>query len=106
MAGAQERYDEIAERLAAERGVTPAQAFGMPALKAGGKMFAGLAGEEMTFKLGAGTPAHAEALALEGAHLFDPSGRDRPFKDWVQVPAAHGARWQEFAERAWEAAQA
>jgi hypothetical protein len=102
---AKERYDEIAERLAAEHGAMPSHAFGMPALKAGGAMFAGLAGEEMTFKLGAGTPEHAEAMALPGAHPFDPSGRDRPFKDWVQVPATHADRWQDLAEQAWRAAQ-
>jgi hypothetical protein len=30
----------------------------------------------------------AGALALDGAHLFNPRARDRPFKEWV-VTFAH-----------------
>ena len=45
-----------------------------------------------------------EALALEGAQLFDPSGQGKPFKQWVVVPAAHADRWESFAERALEPA--
>ncbi|GAB3598927.1 hypothetical protein GCM10027446_30210 [Angustibacter peucedani] len=44
-------------------------------------------------KLGAGTPAHAEALAVPGAALFDPSGKGRPMKDWVLLPAGEQDRW-------------
>ena len=44
--------------------------------------------------------AHAQALALAGAHLFDPSGKGRPFKEWVVVPPAHAAQWGQFAESA------
>ena len=44
--------------------------------------------------------AHAQALALAGAHLFDPSGKGRPFKEWVVVPPTHAAQWPQFAESA------
>ncbi len=53
----------------------------------------------MVFKL----PDAAErerALTLEGAQLFDPSGRGRPMKEWVQVPAAHAGEWPGLAELA------
>jgi len=53
----------------------------------------------MVFKLPDADQRDA-ALALDGAELFDPSGRGRPFKEWVQVPAAHEDRWPEFAEAA------
>ena len=53
----------------------------------------------MVFKL-EDTAAHADALALYGAHLFDPGGRGRPFKEWVVVPRAHVTRWQALAEAA------
>jgi len=40
-------------------------------------------------------------LALEGAELFDPSGKGR-VKEWVQVPAAHSAKWKKPAKAALE----
>jgi hypothetical protein len=72
----------------------------MPGLRAGGKVFAGLFGDAMVFKLGAGSGEHGAALGLSGAHLWDPSGRDRPFKDWVEVPSDHADRWPSLAEQA------
>ncbi len=53
----------------------------------------------MVFKL-PDAAAHAKALALDGSHLFDPSGKGRPFKEWVVVPNAHASRWPELAELA------
>lgn len=66
-------YEAIADDLSA---VTPTQRtkmMGMPSLKAHGKMFAGLWGANLVFKLSG--DSHAEALAIKGAHLFDPSGQ-------------------------------
>ena len=91
------RFAEIADELA-ERGVSVTKMFGMPSLKAGGKLFAGVYGDALTFKLGG--DAHATALALKGAELFDPSGRGRAMKEWVVVPSAYAKRWPEFAEAA------
>ncbi len=53
----------------------------------------------MVFKLTA-AERHAEALALDGAHLFDPSGEGRPFKQWVVVPVEHADCWESLAEHA------
>jgi hypothetical protein len=90
-------YEQVAEqvlgRAPAQRGVM----FGMPCLKLDGKAFAGFYQDSMVFKL-CGT-AHERALALEGAQLFNPSGR-MPMKDWVQVPARHSERWPAFADEA------
>jgi hypothetical protein len=73
---------------------------GMPAIKAGGKIVGGFSRSEgaMVFKL-PDEGARADALALEGAHLFDPAG-GRPVKEWVVVPVAHAERWPELAEQA------
>jgi len=73
---------------------------GMPCIKAGGKMVVGYESSgAMVFKLP--DPAeHEQALALDGAKLFDPSGKGRPFKEWVQVPAAHESEWPELAATA------
>jgi hypothetical protein len=90
-------YAAISARLA-ELGVESSTMFGMPALKLGGKAFAGLFGDAMVFKLEA--QAHADALALTGAELFDPSGMGRAMKAWVVLPPAHEPRWRSFADHA------
>ena len=95
-------YDEICDDLVARHPeVALGQMMGMPAIKADGKMIGGFASAEdaMVFKL----PDVAErekALGLEGAHLFDPSERGRPMKEWVAVPIAHAAEWPRLVERA------
>ena len=73
------------------------QMFGMPSLKIKGKAFAGLAGEDMVFKMA--NPEHDEALSLAGAHLFDPSGK-RPMKEWVVVPLEFHENWLRFGQAA------
>lgn len=82
-------------------GVRASTLFGEPALMdVEGKTFACLHGGELACRLGQGTRAHAEALGMGDAHLFDPSGTGRPMHDWVSLPAAHSARWAEFASAA------
>ena len=101
---AQARYDEICDDLAARNpGAQLSQMMGMPCVKADGKLIAGwVASEEaMVFKL-PDEQAHAAALGLEDAHLFDPGGRGRPFKEWVVVPPAHASEWQRLATQALE----
>lgn len=39
---------------------------------------------------------HYQALVLDGAKLFHPSG-NRPLKNWVQVPFQHFSKWEELA---------
>jgi len=97
---ARERYDELVDDLCARNDdVEPSQMMGMPCVKRSGKMVAGFTRGAMVFKL-PDPAAHAQALALDGAHLFDPSGKGQPFKEWVVVPAAHAAEWESFAELA------
>jgi hypothetical protein len=95
------RYDEIADDLAArDPNVELSQMMGMPCIKAGGKMVIGYASSgEMVFKL-PDAAEHEKALGLDGARLFDPSSRGRPFKEWVQVPAAHESKWPSLADTA------
>lgn len=92
-----ETYEAIAAALAGS-GAVSARMFGMPTLKVGGKAFAGYGDGYMTFKL-AGAE-HARALALPGAALFDPSGRGRPMKEWVEVPAVASGEWEALARAA------
>ena len=97
---ARERFDEIADDLVAQNSdVTVAQMMGMPALKKGGTLWVGFWKDEMVFKL-TDEAERERALALEGAHLFDPGERDRPMKEWVVVPQAHEREWPQLADRA------
>lgn len=90
-------YDAVAAELAGSSAATTGQMFGMPSLKHGTKAFAGFYQDAMIFKLTGA--AHAEALALPGARLFDPMG-GRPMKEWVAVPAEQSGRWIELAHAA------
>jgi hypothetical protein len=95
-------YEELCDDLLAHNAdLERTKMMGMPSLKRNGKLVAGFVeGEDaMVFKL-ADPDAQADALALEGAHLFDPGGRSRPFKEWVVVPPAHADRWPQLAEAA------
>jgi hypothetical protein len=98
---AQARYDEIVDDLLARHGdAERTKMMGMPSVKKNGKLALGLAGEgAMAFKL-EDPIAHGEALKLSGSHLFDPSGKGRPFKAWVVIPPEHADEWPGFAERA------
>lgn len=88
-------YIEAAESIS---GATQSQMFGKPCFKVGGKAFVAYFQDAMVFKLTG--DKHANALALEGAQLFDPSGKGRAMREWVQVPLAHKTLWPAFATAA------
>ena len=97
----QAEYEAVVSEMMATSPTTSGKMFGMPCLKnSDGKAFAGYFEGAMVFKLsGAG---HAEALALAGSRLFDPSERGRPMKEWVVVPVEHVSTWLEFARDAFD----
>ncbi|UTW66337.1 hypothetical protein KFE94_17055 [bacterium SCSIO 12643] len=74
------------------------QMFGKPCFKIGKKAFVCFFNDCMVFKLT--DQMHAEALSLDGAELFDPSGKNRPMKEWVQVPYDYKDEWLKFAHSA------
>ncbi len=65
----------------------------MPCVKRAGKVVFGLSRTGMVFKL-TDPGTHMRALALPGAHLFDPSGRGEVFRQWVVVPPAQDDEWE------------
>ncbi|MFG2794807.1 hypothetical protein [Streptomyces sp. NPDC048419] len=81
-----ELFDGIAADLA-RQGATAGAMFGKRALKIHGRVFACLKDDYLAFKLGDGTSAHAEALALAGAELFDPSGIIVPSRTGSPFPS-------------------
>jgi hypothetical protein len=92
-------FDELAEDLRTRHGgVATGTMFGCPSLNIQRKALACLYGDAMVFKLD-GTD-HAHALALPGAHLFEPM-EGRAMKAWVQVPPSQVAEWDDLAERAY-----
>jgi hypothetical protein len=119
-----DRYDDICDALTAwHDDVRRSKVFGMPCLKKSGRVIAGFPrrGSGMVFKL-TDPDAHARALALPGAHLFDPAaqppvrasgpvegvrgnrevpstpaGGRQPFKQWVVVPPDQAAEWEALA---------
>jgi len=92
-----ERWDQLAAELG-DPAIGRSRMMGRPILTHDGTMFACLNGDSVGFKLGAATPEHAGALAVPGAELFDPSGKGRPFKDWVSIPLEEAEQWLPFAE--------
>ena len=95
-----DEFNKLAESLK-EVGVTKSNMFGMPVLKLGRKPVAGLASDGINFKLAAEGNDSKAALALPGAHLFQPEmhGKKGPLmKQWVVVPFAHHEKYLDFAE--------
>lgn len=89
---AEAEFDRISEDLA-PRGVLPGALFGARSLTIDGTAFACFKGDQLAVRLGTDSEAYVMALDLDGAGMFDPSGKGRPFKDWVAVPATHAAQW-------------
>lgn len=88
-----DRYQEIGKGLV---DAIESKLFGKPCFKINNKAFICFFENEMVFKLSG--DAHGKALSLEGAKLFDPSGKGRPMKEWVQIPYQHNQHWLKFAE--------
>src|SRR5664279_2738276 len=92
------RFEAVVEERSDEVDIVGSSLFGMPSLKRrDGNAFAGLYGDDMVFKLEG--DAHAGALALRGAHLFEPMA-GLPMKAWVQVPPTHETQWAKLARKA------
>ncbi|MFK7757861.1 MAG: hypothetical protein AB8B53_13105 [Flavobacteriales bacterium] len=75
------------------------QMFGKPCGKLNKKAFVAFYQDQMVFKIG--KEEIAELLhKYEGAQNWDPSGKGRPMKDWIQVPAEFSNHWEGLAEKA------
>ena len=74
------------------------QLFGKPCFKINKKAFCCFFKQSMVFKLNG--EFHQDALSLDGSELFDPSGKNRPMREWVQVSYHYKDQWALFAEKA------
>jgi hypothetical protein len=96
----QTHYDDIVDAITAwHPDCRASKMFSMPCVKRSGKVVFGLSRTGMVFKL-TDPASHARALAVPGAHLFDPSGRGEPFRQWVVVPLEHAEEWEPLAAEA------
>jgi hypothetical protein len=92
-----ERYDDIVDAIVAWHPHCRASViFGMPCVKRAGRVVFGFSRTGMVFKL-TDPDAHSRALAVPGAHLFDPSGRGEHFRQWVVVPPERADEWEALA---------
>ena len=97
MTGDEEYRRVVEELLDSDPGVTETQMMGMPSLKAGGKLFAGFRENALVVKVG--KDRSAELIGSGRGEPFDPSGRDRPMRDWV-VLSLPADDWSELAGEA------
>lgn len=77
----------------AGHGVTPGKMFGVPSLKAGGKLLCSVWGDDLAVKLPPGVLE--PTLKLTGVARFSPMA-GREMKEWAQVPYAHRKRWPDL----------
>jgi len=91
----EEHYVSIGKKF---KEAEQSQMFGKPCFKINGKAFVCLFQNEMVFKLTG--EIHKEALSLDGSQLFDPSGKKRPMKEWVQVSFNNKEKWATYAKEA------
>ncbi len=91
MSDALEEFDALFDALPPE--VKRGGMMGRPSVTIGGRMVACLNGDVLGIRLLRTSPEFSDALELAGAALFDPSGKGRPFRDWVGVPVGECAYW-------------
>ena len=77
-------YNTLAEELSSHPTTTISSMFGMPCLKVKGKAFASLWKNSLVIKVG--QPRVQALLKAKTGLPFDPSGLNRPMKEWVMVP--------------------
>ena len=95
-----DRFEDICDALTGwHPEARRSKVFGMPCVKRSGRVVFGLSRTGMVFKL-TDPAAHARALGVAGAHLFDPSGRGEPFRQWVVVPPEQAEEWEALAYEA------
>jgi hypothetical protein len=93
---AEQEYEKIVNYLASTHDGVAGQMFGKKCIKIGSKAGVALFKDFLVFKLP--KEIHSEAISLAGSELWDPSGKGRPMKEWVQVSIEHKQKFKEFAK--------
>jgi len=77
------------------------QMFGKSCGKLNKKAFVAFFQNEMVFKVGA-KEVKLLKQKYQGAQNWDPSGKGRAMKDWIQVPSAYIEDWVDLNQKASE----
>ncbi len=96
MKDGREAFDVLASVLLGED-VTEGKLFGHRCLKVAGKAFVVDFEGDLVFKLGRDDMVNWLANHTD-LQRFDPSGKGRPMKDWLQAAVAHSDHFQIWAE--------
>lgn len=92
----EDKYAQIGLEMANQHQTSSGQMFGKPCLKTSNKAFAAFFKGEMVFKLGK-DEVNLLKDKYPNAVNWDPSGKGRPMKDWLQVPEEFNADWEKLA---------
>lgn len=95
MANARSHFDMISGYLQRAHDVQAGLLYGKPCLMQEGRAFAAYQPDAMAFHLHG--RALAQALALPGAHGWDPRHPGQSAPGWVLLPAAQVLRWDRIA---------
>lgn len=87
--------------LATNEALVSSQMFGKPCGKYKGKAIITFYQEEIAFKLGRAIVPNL-LKKHKGSKPFDPSGKGRPFKDWIQMPLDHQSIFDDMLQEAIE----
>jgi TfoX/Sxy family transcriptional regulator of competence genes len=90
-------YAKVLDELCADPQVKPARMMGRPSIQLGKKMFGGYFDGDLVVRIG--RERAGELIGSGRASPFDPSGLDRPMKDWARVPEPSDD-WLALAEEA------
>jgi len=100
MANAVDEYAKLLVRFGETAGTESGQMFGKSCLKVNGKAFLAQHKDWLVFKLSG--EHHRKAMGLDGAELWDPSGKGRPMKEWVAVPSQACRQFATLAQASFE----
>ena len=92
---AEDEYTKIVEYLVSARNATAGQMFGKKCIKINGKAGVAFFKDCLVFKLP--EEPHTLAMSLQDSVLWDPSGKGRAMKEWVQVSIEHKDKFEFFA---------
>ncbi len=96
MTNNQQHFEEL---VASIDGAELGNLFGKQCGKINKKAFVAFFQDEMVFKLGRETVDELK-YKYEGSQNWDPSGKKRPMKDWLQVPNAYPNDWKILTKKA------
>src|SRR4051794_16284918 len=97
MADTQDDFEALCSDLGKSYKAERAVMFGVQCMKYRGNGFMAYYEGDLVLKLSGKT--REDALKLHGAQMWDPSGRGRAMKEWIQIPSEHLAKWKEMARK-------